>query len=130
MIGVSQRTLGEWKVAYGTNPKTTAVIPNAVDIGRFQPGETGDRTTLKAELRIPDSAPLLLLVGAATIAVILDHSEASALITDREFSSVVKEALARLGRDILVIDVDDGLAEGGELLGERDYESLLAEGDP
>lgn len=64
MIGVSQRTLGEWKAAYGANPRKTAVIPNAVDIGRFQPGDAGDRTTLKAELRIPDSAPLLLLVGA------------------------------------------------------------------
>ena len=67
---------------------------------------------------------------AATIAFILDHGEASALITDREFSPVIKEALATLDRDILVIDVDDPLADGGELLGEMDYESLLAEGDP
>jgi fatty-acyl-CoA synthase len=38
--------------------------------------------------------------------------------------------LARLGRDILVIDIDDPMARGGDLLGEKDYEAFLAEGDP
>ena len=43
---------------------------------------------------------------------------------------VVKEALAALGREILVIDIDDPLADGGELLGVKSYEEFLAEGEP
>ena len=69
-------------------------------------------------------------LDAGAIAFILDHGEARVLITDREFSGVIKEALGRIERDILVIDIDDELAEGGELLGEMDYEAFLKEGDP
>jgi len=68
-------------------------------------------------------------LDAETIAFILNHGEAKILITDREFSPVVKEALAKLGREITVIDIDDPLYEGGELLGEMDYEAFIAEGD-
>jgi fatty-acyl-CoA synthase len=69
-------------------------------------------------------------LDAAAIAFILNHGEAKALITDREFSPIIKDALAQLGRDIIVIDIDDPLAEGGELVGEKDYEAFLDEGDP
>ena len=65
----------------------------------------------------------------ATIAFILDHGEAKLLITDREFSAVIRDALARLGREIIVIDIDDRLAPAGELLGEKDYEAFLEEGE-
>jgi fatty-acyl-CoA synthase len=74
--------------------------------------------------------PLNYRLDARTIAFILDHGEAKLLITDREFSPTVEEALRLLGRPIPVIDVDDPLCEGGALLGEKDYEALLAEGDP
>ena len=76
-------------------------------------------------------------LDAATIGFILNHGEAKALITDTAFSDIVKPALAELGREILVIDIDDPLAVdeiavggGGERLGALDYEALLAEGDP
>ncbi len=69
-------------------------------------------------------------LDAATIAFILEHGEAKALITDREFSATVEAALERMQRRPLVIDIDDPLAEGGELIGELDYEALLAEGEP
>ncbi|MHA1537231.1 MAG: acyl-CoA synthetase [Alphaproteobacteria bacterium] len=69
-------------------------------------------------------------LDAATIAFILGHGEAKVLIADREFSDVVGPALAKLGRDILVIDIDDALADGGERLGEMDYEAFLETGDP
>ncbi len=68
-------------------------------------------------------------LDANAIAFMLAHGESKALITDREFSSVMKEAVAKLGRDILVIDVDDPAYAGGELIGEIDYESFLQEGD-
>ena len=69
-------------------------------------------------------------LDAAGIAFILEHGEAKALITDKELSAVVGPALEQLGKSLLVIDIDDELGEGGELLGEMDYEAFLATGDP
>ena len=65
----------------------------------------------------------------ATIAFVLGHGEAKILLTDREFSPVIKEALELYGFSLPVIDVDDPLAESGDLIGEKDYESFLQEGD-
>ena len=70
-------------------------------------------------------------LDAATIAFSLDHGEAKVLITDREFSPVVKAALAKATVKPLVIDYDDPEFDGpGELIGETEYERLLAEGEP
>ena len=41
----------------------------------------------------------------------------------------MKSALARVERKLLVIDIDDSLAEGGGLFGEQDYEVFLQGGD-
>ena len=68
-------------------------------------------------------------LDATAVAFILEHGEARVLITDREFSHVVKEALTQVTRLITVIDIDDPLAPSGDLIGEKDYESLLEEGD-
>lgn len=65
-----------------------------------------------------------------TIAFILQHGGAKVLITDREFSGVIAAALGQVKNPPLVIDIDDALAEGGEMLGEIDYEAFLQEGDP
>src|SRR6266545_1562307 len=70
-------------------------------------------------------------LDARTIAYILAHGEAKALITDREFSPTVREALARLDRKPLVVDLDDPLYEGpGDRLGKIEYEEFLAQGSP
>jgi fatty-acyl-CoA synthase len=69
-------------------------------------------------------------LDAEAIAFMLDHGEAKILFTDREFSGVVAKALTLAKRRPLVVDVDDVLCEGGERLGEIEYEALLAEGDP
>ncbi len=69
-------------------------------------------------------------LDAASIAFILEHGGAKVLIADREFSPVVKAALGRLAAPPLVIDIDDPLHSGGELLGKMDYEAFLREGDP
>ena len=66
----------------------------------------------------------------ATIAFILKHGEAKVIFTDREFSDTIKKALEIYESEIAVIDINDPLAEGGELIGEKEYESLLDEGDP
>ena len=89
---------------------------------------------LEAHYGVPMAGAVLNALNyrldAAAIAFILEHGEAKLLITDREFSPVVKAALKLLGRRIAVIDIDDPLAEGGKLLGEMDYEAFLADGDP
>ena len=65
------------------------------------------------------------------IAFQLDHAEAKVLITDREFSKVVKEALALAKVKPLVIDYDDPEYSGaGERLGAIEYEDFVAAGDP
>jgi len=69
-------------------------------------------------------------LDAASIAFILDHGGAKVLITDREFSPTIRAALGQVARRPLVIDIDDPLAEGGEHLGEMDYEAFLQTGDP
>jgi len=69
-------------------------------------------------------------LDAANIAFMLQHAEAKILLTDREASPIMKEALQLLDRPITVIDIDDALADGGELIGEMEYEAFLASGDP
>ena len=69
-------------------------------------------------------------LDAETLAFMLEHGEAKVLFTDREFSPVIAKALALVKRPLLVIDVDDALAEGGELIGQIEYEALLETGDP
>jgi fatty-acyl-CoA synthase len=70
-------------------------------------------------------------LDAAIIAFALDHAEAKVVITDREFSKVMNEALALCKAKPLVIDYDDPEFTGaGERLGELEYEEFLSEGDP
>ena len=75
-------------------------------------------------------------LDAAIIAFQLDHAESKVLIVDREFSGVVKEALAIASVKPLVIDFDDPeysddapYSKEGRI-GTIDYEEFLASGDP
>jgi fatty-acyl-CoA synthase len=65
-----------------------------------------------------------------TIAFILKHGSAKALITDTEFAPTIARALALLDEAPLVIDIADPEGPGGERLGEIDYEAFIAAGDP
>jgi len=89
---------------------------------------------LEAHYGVPMAGAVLnalnFRLDAATIAFILEHGEAKILLTDREFSGVIKDALGRMKKPPVVVDIDDHLAEGGEPIGETDYEALLTEGDP
>ena len=71
----------------------------------------------------------------SAIAFMLDHSQAKVVIVDREFSPVMKAALAshaQTGKAMpTVIDVTDPLYVGpGESLGTTEYEDLIKTGDP
>jgi fatty-acyl-CoA synthase len=68
-------------------------------------------------------------LDAAVVAFQLDHAEAKVLIVDREFSKLVKEALALAKARPLVIDYDDPEFTGaGERLGTTEYEDFIATG--
>ena len=67
-----------------------------------------------------------------TIAFMLDHGEAKAVIVDPEFSGVMKKALAlrQSAKPLWVVDVEDALYTGpSEKLGSIGYEALVASGD-
>ena len=64
------------------------------------------------------------------IAFQIDHVKSKLLITDREFSETVKQALSICESQPIVIDVDDlEFPQSGEFLGDRDYETFLAGGN-
>ena len=65
-----------------------------------------------------------------TIGFIVRHGEAKVLITDTEFSPVIREALAQLEVKPVAIDIADAQGPGGDRLSEMDYEAFLAAGDP
>ena len=92
------------------------------------------RAIYEASFAVPMLGAVLntinIRLDAATVAFILEHGEAKVLLADREFSPVVSDALARMERPPLVIDIDDPLAAGGERIGEIEYEAFLDEGDP
>jgi fatty-acyl-CoA synthase len=124
------RRLASALIAHGIAPGDTVAVmaPNTPPMFEAHYGVPMAGAVLNA---------LNVRLDAATIGFILNHGEAKALITDTAFSDIVKPALAELGREILVIDIDDPLAVdeiavggGGERLGALDYEALLAEGDP
>jgi fatty-acyl-CoA synthase len=90
---------------------------------------------LEAHYGVPMAGAVLNTINtrldAAVVAFMLDHAEAKVLITDREYSPLVKAALARASVKPLVIDYDDPEFAGpGERLGALEYEDFLARGDP
>jgi fatty-acyl-CoA synthase len=69
-------------------------------------------------------------LDAEALAFMLDHGEAKFLFTDREFAPVIGKALGLVRSRPRVIDVDDALFEGGERVGEIEYEDFISGGDP
>ncbi|MEE8532562.1 MAG: acyl-CoA synthetase, partial [Alphaproteobacteria bacterium] len=90
---------------------------------------------LEVHYGVPMAGALLNTINtrldAATVAYILDHANARVLITDREFAPTVRQALAETEAAPFVVDIDDPVYRGeGERLGEIEYESFIAGGDP
>jgi fatty-acyl-CoA synthase len=70
-------------------------------------------------------------LDAEALGFILEHAETKVLLVDREFSSVIADALERLAKKPLVIDVVDSEYTGpGERIGSLEYEAFIAQGDP
>ena len=73
---------------------------------------------------------LNIRLDADAIAFILTHAETKVLLTDRMFSSVIEDALQKVGHKIIVVDIDHPEISSGKFLGELEYESFLSQGDP
>jgi len=69
-------------------------------------------------------------LDADAIAYMLEHGEAKVLLVDREFTSVIREAVEKLDEPPMLIDVDDPEYGEGEAVSDLEYETFLAEGDP
>jgi fatty-acyl-CoA synthase len=89
---------------------------------------------LEAHYGVPMAGAVLNALNtrldAASIDFILDHSEARLLIVDRELGAVAEEALKRLGRDLLVVEIEDDDAKHPVSLGGIEYETFLRSADP
>ena len=92
---------------------------------------------LEAHYGVPMAGAVLNALNtrldAGALAFILEHGGARLLLADTEYSDTVAEALARLGRPLAVVDIDDPLRlpdRGGQRLGEVEYEAFLGSGDP
>ena len=88
---------------------------------------------LEAHYGVPMTGAVLNTLNtrldASTIAFTIDHAETKILITDREFSKTIREAVSLATTKPLLIDYDDPEFTGaGDCLGAIEYEALLAEG--
>lgn len=73
---------------------------------------------------------LNIRLDSESISFMLQHGEARIILVDREFSSVISQAILRMENPPLVINVDDPVYTGpGEKIGSLDYEEFLIKGD-
>ena len=91
---------------------------------------------VEAHFGVPMSGAVLNALNtrldAATLAFMLDHGEAKAVIVDVEFADVMKAAIAlrQTTTPLLVIDVQDAVFTGEvKRIGAVDYDDFVAQGD-
>jgi len=90
---------------------------------------------LEAHYAVPMTGAVLHSINtrldAPIIAFQLDHANTKVLFVDREFSAVVKEALAQAKVKPLIVDYQDPeFPQDGEQLSYTEYEEFVASGDP
>ncbi|MCH9808623.1 MAG: acyl-CoA synthetase [Alphaproteobacteria bacterium] len=90
---------------------------------------------LEAHYGVPMTGAVLHSINtrldAPIVAFQLDHANTKVLIVDREFSAVIKDALAQAKVKPLIIDYQDPeFPQDGEQLSYTEYEQFIASGDP
>jgi len=131
---------GKWRCDYRTLYERCCRLASALTARGIGRGDTvailapNIPAMLEAHYGVPMAGAVLnslnFRLDAASIAFILGHGEAKAVLVDRELAGTMAAALDKLERRPLVIDIDDALAQSGERIGDIEYEALLAEGDP
>ncbi len=111
------------KIGIGKNDAVAVMLPNTPPM-------------VEAHFGVPMAGAVLNTLNtrldAETLAFMLDHGEAKALIVDPEFVGVMTKALKlRQGtHPIHVIQVEDAVyGPAAEQIGDTDYESFVAQGD-
>ena len=131
---------GGLRRSYGAFADRARRLASALTHAGIGPGDTvsvmlsNTPEMLEAHYGVPMTGAVLNTLNtrldAAILAFILDHAEAKVLITDTEFSAVIKEALSKAKARPLVIDVEDReVPVEGERLGAMNYEEFIADGD-
>lgn len=65
-----------------------------------------------------------------SISFMLQHGEAKIVLVDREFTSVISQAILRMENPPLIINVEDEMYSGpGEKIGKIEYEEFMKKGD-
>lgn len=87
---------------------------------------------LEAHYAVPMLGAVLCCINtrldAAAVGFILQHSEAKVVLVDREFAALMGQALP--DPKPLVVDIADALTPPGPTIGNVDYETFLAAGNP
>ncbi|QIL79984.1 AMP-binding protein [Diaphorobacter sp. HDW4A] len=130
---------GELNQTWAATRKRCYRLASALIKRGIQPGDTvsvlapNTPAMLEAHYGVPLAGAVLNAINhrldAEGIAFILRHGECKLLMVDREFTGVVAAALKLLDQCPVVVDIEDHLAAQGPLIGETDYESLIATGD-
>ena len=148
---------GDWEITWQETSERCRRLASALSRRGIAVGDTvaimapNVPAMFEAHFGVPMTGAVLNTLNtrldAEAIAFMLQHGEAKVLITEREFSAVIEKALALVPNKPLVIDIDDSRYFRGrrlqgkeleeeqqyaktKLLGEKDYEALLEEGDP
>jgi fatty-acyl-CoA synthase len=105
-----------------------------------QPGDTvsvlapNTPAMLEAHFGVPLAGAVLNAINcrldADGVAFILRHGESRVLLVDREFAPLAQQALSGLPTPPRIVDINDIGAPECPAIGEIDYETLLAAGDP
>ena len=130
---------GSNKYTYNEFSKRCLRLASALNKRGIKEGDTvavmapNSPPMLEAHFGVPMTGAVLnalnFRLDAETITFILEHGEAKVLIVDKEFSAVIKKAVTRIKRSLIIIGIDDPLAPDGETLGEITYEEFLNQGD-
>ncbi|CAG1009444.1 MAG: acyl-CoA synthetase [Rhizobiaceae bacterium] len=137
---------GRQRVSYATFWRRSLQLASALAAKGIGKGDTvsvmlsNTPPMLEAHFGVPMVKAVLhslnTRLDAAIVAFQLDHADSKILIVDREFSGVVRDALAIAKVKPLVIDFDDPeyAADApypkGPRIGTLDYEAFVASGDP
>ena len=131
---------GEFRQTWATTRERCYRFASALVQLGIEPGDTvsiiapNTPAMLEAHFGVPLSGAVLNAINcrldADGIAFILRHGECKLLLVDREFAPLIERALKLVPNPPRVVDINDHEAPDGPAIGEMDYESLLASGDP
>ena len=133
---------GAKRISYAEFYARARRLASALQIRGIGPGDTvsvmlaNTPAMLEAHYAVPMLGAVLHCLNtrldAPIVAFQLDHANSKLLITDREFSALVKDSLAIARVKPLVIDYHDTEfpACAGPALSDTDYEAVVQSGDP